>query len=79
MPFTKSAGHVFGYSKGECHVEGSDFSLGRAALDFNDVFLHDTSAGNLFCDADGSGAQFATPFATLSNHPTLAAGRLNPT
>jgi Ca2+-binding RTX toxin-like protein len=46
---------------------------GAVAHDGNDYILYDTTTGNLAYDADGTGAQAAVLFATLSGHPTMVA------
>ena len=43
------------------------------AHDSDDFILYNTSTGNLYYDADASGAQPALLFAILLNHPVLAA------
>jgi Ca2+-binding RTX toxin-like protein len=50
-----------------------------SAHDANDHILYDTNTGNLFYDPDGGGvlgAQTATLFATLANHPAITAADL---
>jgi Ca2+-binding RTX toxin-like protein len=42
------------------------------AVDADDRIIYDTATGNLFFDADGSGAQQATQFATLSNQAPVS-------
>jgi Ca2+-binding RTX toxin-like protein len=49
---------------------GAGFTSGR---DGNDRVVYDTSTGNLYYDADGSGAGAAQIFATLQGAPDLAA------
>jgi Ca2+-binding RTX toxin-like protein len=49
---------------------------GAIAHDGNDYILYDTTTGNLAYDADGTGAQAAVLFATLSGHPTMVAADL---
>jgi Ca2+-binding RTX toxin-like protein len=49
---------------------------GATAHDGNDYLLYDTTTGNLAYDADGTGAQAAVLFATLTGHPGLVAGDL---
>jgi Ca2+-binding RTX toxin-like protein len=41
--------------------------------DASDRVVYDTSTGDLYYDADGSGAGAALLFATLQDHPSLAA------
>lgn len=50
-----------------------DFVVGTAALDETDHFIYDQATGNLYYDADGSGAGAAIQFATLTGAPALAA------
>jgi serralysin len=54
-------------------LANSAFVIGTAAQDADDRFIYDSATGNLYYDADGNGAGAAMLFATLSNHPTLAA------
>jgi Ca2+-binding RTX toxin-like protein len=49
---------------------GAGFTSGR---DASDRVIYDTSSGNLYYDADGSGSGVAQLFATLQGNPTLAA------
>jgi Ca2+-binding RTX toxin-like protein len=46
---------------------------GAVAHDANDFILYNTTTGAVSYDQDGSGAQSAVTFATLANHPLLAA------
>ena len=50
------------------------FTLGTTAADANDRIVYDQTTGNLFYDADGTGATAAVQFATLgaTTHPTVA-------
>ena len=47
--------------------------IGTGFVDTNDRILYNKSTGELYFDADGSGAVQAVLFARLSDHPTLAA------
>jgi Ca2+-binding RTX toxin-like protein len=49
---------------------GAGFTSGR---DASDRIVYDTTTGNLYYDADGSGAGAAQLVATLQGHPALAA------
>src|SRR6185369_5266220 len=49
---------------------GAGFTSGR---DASDRIVYDTSTGNLYYDADGSGAGGAQLVATLQDHPAVAA------
>jgi Ca2+-binding RTX toxin-like protein len=49
---------------------------GATAHDGNDYLLYDTTTGTLAYDADGTGAQAAVLFATLTGHPALVAADL---
>jgi Ca2+-binding RTX toxin-like protein len=46
-------------------LDASEFRVGSAALDANDFILFDRTTGNLFYDADGSGAGAKVLFAKL--------------
>ena len=49
---------------------GAGFTSGR---DASDRIVYDTTTGNLYYDADGSGAGAAQLVATLQGHPAIAA------
>jgi Ca2+-binding RTX toxin-like protein len=49
------------------------FRVGTKALDGNDYIVYNKATGLLSYDNDGNGAHAAIGFATLSNHPVLAA------
>jgi Ca2+-binding RTX toxin-like protein len=49
---------------------GPGFTSGR---DASDRIVYDTTTGNLYYDADGSGAGAAQLFATVQGHPAIAA------
>ena len=49
------------------------FVTGSTAADGNDRIVYNQATGQLFYDADGSGAGAALLFATLDAHPVLAA------
>jgi Ca2+-binding RTX toxin-like protein len=50
------------------------FVTGSAAADLNDRIVYNGTTGQLFYDADGSGAGARVLFATLDGHPPLSAG-----
>jgi Ca2+-binding RTX toxin-like protein len=55
-------------------LSDANFVAGNGvAADANDYVLYNTTSGNLYYDADGSGAGAAVQFATLTGHPTLTA------
>jgi Ca2+-binding RTX toxin-like protein len=49
------------------------FAIGSQAGDADDRIVYNSATGELFFDADGSGAGAAMLFATLDGHPPLAA------
>jgi Ca2+-binding RTX toxin-like protein len=49
------------------------FAIGTTATEADDRIIYDPTSGNLFYDADGSGAGAAVLFATLSGAPELHA------
>jgi Ca2+-binding RTX toxin-like protein len=49
------------------------FVVGNAAQDANDRIIYNQAAGQLWFDADGSGAGDPVLFATLANQPTITA------
>ena len=52
-------------------------SASPVAVDKTDHFLYDTTTGNLYYDADGSGKGAAVLFASLTGQPTLVATDLH--
>jgi serralysin len=58
-------GSVFG-ALGEGEVDSAAFHAGRAAQDGDDRIIYDQAAGNLFYDADGTGAGVQLLFARLT-------------
>jgi len=56
-------------------LNANNFVAGGSAtaVDANDFLLYDTTSGGLYYDADGSGVQTATLFATLTNHASISA------
>jgi len=53
---------------------GAGFTSGR---DASDRIVYDTTTGNLYYDADGSGTGAAQLVATIQGHPTLAAADIS--
>jgi Ca2+-binding RTX toxin-like protein len=53
---------------------GAGFTSGR---DASDRLVYDTTTGNLYYDADGSGTGAAQLVATIQGHPTLAAADIS--
>jgi hypothetical protein len=54
-------------------LNASAFVTGTAAQDGNDRIVYNSATGELFFDADGTGAGAAMLFATLQGHPSLSA------
>ncbi|HHP7229389.1 MAG TPA: CRTAC homolog protein [Xenococcaceae cyanobacterium] len=54
-------------------LPSSQFVLGTSAVESNDRFVYDQSAGNLFFDVDGIGGNEQVLLATLSNQANLSA------
>ena len=54
-------------------LDSDAFQVGSAAVDASDRIIYDSATGDLFYDADGSGAGAAVRFATLSTGLTLTA------
>ena len=54
-------------------LSANAFVLGAAAADADDRILYDAATGNLYFDADGTGATAKILFATLDTHPILTA------
>ena len=54
-------------------MRASGLPPGGAAHDSNDRVLYNTSTGQLYYDADGSGSGAAQLIATISGNPTIAA------
>lgn len=52
-------------------IAAANFVAGTAALDANDFFVYDRASGNLYFDADGSGAGAQVLVATLLGQPDL--------
>jgi serralysin len=55
-------------------LAGGAFFIGAAAHDASDRIIYNSGSGALLYDPDGTGAQAATQFATVSQGLTLAAG-----
>src|SRR5436190_1563994 len=54
-------------------LNANAFVVGTTAQDSTDRIVYDSATGNLYYDADGSGAGAAVLFATLVGHPTITA------
>lgn len=54
-------------------LPASAFRVGTSAQDADDRIIYDPNTGALWFDADGSGSGAMIQFATLLNHPALAA------
>ncbi len=68
------SGEIFAdFDKGELNADLFAANATGSAVDADDRILYNTSSGALFYDADGSGAQEAVQFATLSNKTELQA------
>nr|WP_281070800.1 calcium-binding protein [Oceaniglobus trochenteri] len=59
------------------HLRADNFHLGTSAGDANDHIIYDRDTGQLWYDADGSGAAAQQLFAVLSNQNALAADDFN--
>ena len=57
-------------------LAGGAFYVGVAAHDATDRILYDAGTGNLYYDADGTGAAVAKVFATLTGMPAITAADL---
>ena len=66
---------VFGGISAEGALSASAFQLGSAAQDADDRILYDAASGNIFYDADGTGAAAAILFAHVT--PGLALTQLD--
>ena len=64
---------VFAQLGGPGTLNGNAFVTGAAAADASDRIVYDSATGQLFYDADGSGAGAAVLFATLATGLNLAA------
>jgi Ca2+-binding RTX toxin-like protein len=65
---------VFAGLGGPGPLDANAFVTGAAALDADDRLIYNQATGQLFYDADGSGAGAAVHFATLQGAPPLGAG-----
>ena len=65
---------IFTQIGGPGALNANAFVTGSAAADADDRIIYDSATGNLYYDADGSGAGAQVLFATLSGHPPLTAG-----
>ena len=64
---------IFTQIGGTGALNANAFVTGTAAGDGDDRIVYNSATGQLFYDADGSGAGAAVLFATLQGHPALAA------
>jgi Ca2+-binding RTX toxin-like protein len=64
---------VFGEIGGLGTLDAGAFVIGSAAGDANDRIIYNSNTGQLFFDADGTGAGAAVLFATLQGAPALSA------
>ncbi len=64
---------VFGAIGGPGALNANAFVTGAAAGDADDRVIYNSGTGQIFYDADGSGAGAAVLFATLQGAPTLSA------
>jgi Ca2+-binding RTX toxin-like protein len=55
-------------------LDPNAFHIGNAAADAEDRIVYNSTTGQLFYDADGTGGTAAVLFATLTGAPALAAG-----
>ena len=68
------AGLVFTQTGAPGPLAGGAFFIGAAARDANDRVIYNAGTGALLYDADGTGGQAATQFASLSQGLALTAG-----
>ena len=64
---------IFAQLGGPGALNASAFVTGTAATEADDRIVYNSATGQLFYDADGSGAGAAVLFATLTGAPLLAA------
>jgi Ca2+-binding RTX toxin-like protein len=65
---------IFSELSGSAALSANEFCIGSEAQDANDRIIYDSNTGNLYYDADGTGAIAAIQFAILVGAPALGEG-----